>query len=278
MQNIPTHRQVFIGVEDESWLTLFGPPPELEQLFSYSAKIEAAPKLKLAAYGAVHSPHLPVPDLEAIVGKSPILSRSIQSNVQVLCTSTGIPYSASTLRDLYLSVCREIVSSRLKMGMVLRAAAQGLQSNMPVRLNVIGLTQATPIVKRVLDSHKLSVALHDKPAALSEQSEDLRDGSNAIAIVGMAGRFPGSESLEEFWQSLMDGLDAHQEVCTSFFRPISRYLTLHRSPMIDSISRRSTTPQVATKTPCQHDTDASSATQVNLIIDYSTSHPEKRNR
>ncbi|PCG98961.1 Acyl transferase/acyl hydrolase/lysophospholipase [Penicillium occitanis (nom. inval.)] len=203
---------VFTGVEDDSWLTLFGPPPELEQLFSYSAKIEAAPKLKLAAYGAVHSPHLPLPDLEAVVGKSHILSRSIQSNVQVLCTSTGIPYSASTLRDLYLSVCREIVSSRLKMGTALRAAAQGLQCNIPVRLNVIGLTQATPIVKRVLDSHKLSVTLHDKPAALSEQSEDLRDGSNAIAIVGMAGRFPGSESLEEFWQSLMDGLDAHQEI------------------------------------------------------------------
>lgn len=103
------------------------------------------------------------------------------------------------------------------MGTVLKAAAQGLQSNIPVRLNVIGLTQATPIVKRVLDSHKLSVTLHDKPAALSEQPEDLRDGSNAIAIVGMAGRFPGSESLEEFWQSLMDGLDAHQEVCLSSF-------------------------------------------------------------
>jgi hypothetical protein len=213
-QNIPTHRQVFIGVEDESWLTLFGPPPELAQLFSYSNKIEAAPKLKLAAYGAVHSPHLPVPDLEAVVGNSPTLSWSTQSHVQVLCTSTGIPYPASTLRELYLSVCRETVSKRLKMGKVLRAAAQGLQINIPVRLNVIGLTQATPIVKRVLDSHKLSVTLHDNPTALSEQQEDLRDGSNAIAIVGMAGRFPGSENLEGFWQSLMDGLDAHQEVCT----------------------------------------------------------------
>lgn len=103
------------------------------------------------------------------------------------------------------------------MGTVLRAAAQGLQSNIPVRLSVIGLTQATPIVKRVLDSHKLSVTLHDKPLALSEQPEDRRDGSKAIAIVGMAGRFPGSKTLEEFWQSLMDGLDAHQEVCTSCF-------------------------------------------------------------
>lgn len=92
---------------------------------------------------------------------------------------------------------------------------------MPVRLNVIGLTQATPIVKRVLDSHKLSVTLHEKPAAFAEQSKDLRDGSNAIAIVGMAGRFPGSESLEEFWKSLLDGLDAHQEVCTSAFAPSS---------------------------------------------------------
>ncbi|KAE8554282.1 hypothetical protein EYB25_002820 [Talaromyces marneffei] len=215
--NVPTHRQVFIGVEDESWLTLFGPPPELAQLFSYSTKIESAPKLQLAAYGAVHSPHLPIPDLDAVVGNSPILSRSITSQVQVLCTATGIPYSATTLRDLYLSVCREIVHSRLKIGTVLRAAAQGLQTSSPVLLNVIGLTQATPIVKRVLDSHRLSVTLHDKPVGLSEQSEDLRDGSNTIAIVGMAGRFPGSENLEEFWKSLMDGLDAHQEIPSDRF-------------------------------------------------------------
>ncbi len=35
-----------------------------------------------------------------------------------------------------------------------------------------------------------------------------RDYSNAVAIVGMAGRFPGSRNLREFWQKLCDGIES----------------------------------------------------------------------
>ncbi|KAL2831415.1 hypothetical protein BDW59DRAFT_157843 [Aspergillus cavernicola] len=216
-KNTPSHRRVFIGVEEESWLTLFGPPPELSQLFSYSAKIESAPKLKLAAYGAVHAAHLQSPDIDAIVGHSPIVDQPIQSHVQVLSTSTGETYITSTLRELYIQVTREIVQVRLEMNKVLKSAAQRLHSNSPVQLTVVGLTNATPVVKRALDDHKLSVVVHDKPLTTAPVLSDARAGSDSIAIVGMAGRFPGSENLEEFWQTLLDGLDAHEEIPSDRF-------------------------------------------------------------
>ncbi|KAJ0418711.1 hypothetical protein BJY00DRAFT_175444 [Aspergillus carlsbadensis] len=216
-KNTPIHRRVFVGVEEESWLTIFGPPPELAQLFSYSAKVESAPKLKLAAYGAVHSPHLPVPDVEALVGNSSILHRAIPSRVHVLSTSTGEPYAASTLRELYVQVSQEIVQKRLKMNTVLRSAARKLSPTKPVQLAVVGLTNATPIVKRVLDQQRLSVTVHNEPTTVAQPPSDTRAGSNSIAIVGMAGRFPGSEDLEGFWQSLLDGLDAHEEIPSDRF-------------------------------------------------------------
>ncbi|KIA76012.1 polyketide synthase [Aspergillus ustus] len=216
-KSTPSHRNVFIGVEEESWLTLFGPPPEFAQLFSYSAKIESAPKLKLAAYGAVHSPHLPVPDVEAIVGTSSILDRTITSRVQVLSTSTGEPYHPSTLRELFVQVSQEIVQKRLKMNIVLKSAAQRLSPTKPVQLTVVGLTNATPIVKRALDEQRLSVSVLNDPTGVSQPPGDTRAGSNSIAIVGMAGRFPGSEDLEGFWQSLLDGLDAHEEIPSDRF-------------------------------------------------------------
>src|SRR5205823_3448387 len=31
---------------------------------------------------------------------------------------------------------------------------------------------------------------------------------NAVAVVGMAGRFPGARSVEEFWRNLRDGVEA----------------------------------------------------------------------
>lgn len=36
--------------------------------------------------------------------------------------------------------------------------------------------------------------------------------NEAMAIIGMACRFPGSESVDDFWQSLLDGVDAITEV------------------------------------------------------------------
>jgi Beta-ketoacyl synthase, N-terminal domain len=36
--------------------------------------------------------------------------------------------------------------------------------------------------------------------------------SGDIAIVGMAGRFPGSDNLESFWKVLADGMDLHRQV------------------------------------------------------------------
>ncbi|KAL4952403.1 hypothetical protein BDW69DRAFT_185487 [Aspergillus filifer] len=216
-KNTPNHRHVFIGVEEESWVTLFGPPPELAQLFSYSSKVDNAPKLKLAAYGAVHSPHLPVPDIAAVVGSSSVLNRDIPSKVQVLCTSTGEPYHESTLRELYVSVCQEIVQKRLKMNHVLMSAARRLQTAIPVQLTVVGLTNATPIVKRVLDEHKLKVTIDDASVTKAQPPPDIRGGSDSIAIVGMAGRFPGSEDLEQFWQSLLEGMDTHQEIPSDRF-------------------------------------------------------------
>ena len=43
-----------------------------------------------------------------------------------------------------------------------------------------------------------------------------------IAIVGMSGRFPGGENLEEFWKVIEQGLDLHQKV----FTPLSLWVPL----------------------------------------------------
>lgn len=39
-----------------------------------------------------------------------------------------------------------------------------------------------------------------------------RETDDAIAIIGMSGRFPGAESVDELWQVLSEGIDMHKEV------------------------------------------------------------------
>ena len=37
---------------------------------------------------------------------------------------------------------------------------------------------------------------------------ETQDGLEPIAIIGMAGRFPGAKNLNEFWQILRDGVES----------------------------------------------------------------------
>ena len=53
-----------------------------------------------------------------------------------------------------------------------------------------------------------------KPA-MAPQNENSRGGSDLIAIVGMAGRFPGSDTVDGFWEDLMAGKCHIKEVCTT---------------------------------------------------------------
>ena len=39
--------------------------------------------------------------------------------------------------------------------------------------------------------------------------------TNSIAIVGMAGRFPGARSTAEFWQNLRDGVESIRDISES---------------------------------------------------------------
>jgi acyl transferase domain-containing protein len=40
-------------------------------------------------------------------------------------------------------------------------------------------------------------------------AEELLDGTETdIAIVGMAGRFPGADNVEAFWRNLRDGVES----------------------------------------------------------------------
>lgn len=37
---------------------------------------------------------------------------------------------------------------------------------------------------------------------------ETHDGLEPIAIIGIAGRFPGAKNVDEFWQNLRDGVES----------------------------------------------------------------------
>ncbi|MFB9619075.1 SDR family NAD(P)-dependent oxidoreductase [Brooklawnia cerclae] len=77
--------------------------------------------------------------------------------------------------------------------------------------------QASPVAEPVADERSGSapipaVAVVDRPVARQTDPRPARQETDGIAIVGLAGRYPQAESVEEFWQNLVGGVDSITEI------------------------------------------------------------------
>ena len=86
-----------------------------------------------------------------------------------------------------------------------------------VDLFVVGPTAHTSLVQDAFQSAKFNVNVvrsADSPSPIHSK----REGSDLVAIVGMSGRFPGSENIRQFWDLLAQGRDLHEQVNYPFTR------------------------------------------------------------
>lgn len=83
-----------------------------------------------------------------------------------------------------------------------------------VILTPIGPTNTTKYFQKLFTAagvqHSMQVILNTSQNAKVLRSEELADDD--IAIVGMSGRFPEADTLEEFWHVLEEGKDLHRKV------------------------------------------------------------------
>ncbi|KAI9876882.1 MAG: hypothetical protein M1830_005404, partial [Pleopsidium flavum] len=206
---LPLNKKAYISVEANSSATISGPPSTLELLFSDSAVLSSSRKVKLPIAAAYHARHLGDPDIDRIVGNTPLLDDFPTKGSQIISTSSGKPIIANNLRELLRHVIIDILQEPLNWTKVIHAVTSSLSQGQ-ARLTAVGPTNVTKSLYHALTTAGIKVAetgeLQPSPAT------QIREGSGAIAIVGMSGRFPGGETLEEFWKVLEDGLDLHKKV------------------------------------------------------------------
>lgn len=204
-------------------VTISGPPPTLSQL-----KIHLNSNTNLSystghSFGPHHAPHLhklikaeDFLDLKWLSGQD-LAKLHTQSNA--LSTRNGDFYHASSIQELYTQVITDILVSHEDLA-ALFAHNKDILSSMPAgsRLLIFGpLSNQEPIML-ALQSHlppSCIETLIRGPSFLSvsNRTNNGTQEKECIAIVGMSGRFPGAENLEEFWKIIKEGLDMHKEVC-----------------------------------------------------------------
>jgi len=214
---LPNHRHVYVAAITGDGFTVSGPPSSLDLLLSQSLRdLESASPVRSPLSGPLHAPHLPLPDLEDILGELKTLDIPLKSKVRVISTSSGNIIEGH--HDVWALLWKCLVdilqlpSDLVAVCSQLQALAHGQSFHV---MSFGSSTFATYL------QHSIpSLRLHEDPLITGSYLEH-RELDNPIAIVGMSGRFPGADSTDELWQLLLQGLDTHKEV---------------RAPIIESLT------------------------------------------
>ena len=179
-----------------------GAPSTLAHLMKFSKELEEAPKVKTDTNGAVHTEYMPKFDLDSVLGKSPLLDTPITSKARIISPASCKPYQHSTLRSLLGEIMIDIAHNILRINDTAEECISGIFGKRSVSLTVVGPTGHLAAVQRSLKSRGLEheIRQHRNP----EEKLTTRGGSDLTAIVGMAGRFPGSETVEGFFEDLIE--------------------------------------------------------------------------
>lgn len=190
----------------DRWSTVIGPPSVLEIVIHQCPALKHLPKNELSIHALQHIVTVSQTDLDYIVGNSALHDTLLVPNFRVW----GIddPHANYTCwRDLLKAVVFQVLSLPLDITKVIRQFNTWLGPRHR-EVKVIGPSSHTPYLINATKSMGSTISLHgDKSLETSHLA-----GSGRIAIVGMAGRGPGSDNLEEFWNVIMSKQDLCQEI------------------------------------------------------------------
>lgn len=209
---MPSYKRIYISAESDSSTTISGPPSVLALFTSSSETLSNVPKVSLRIAAAFHAIHLRKPDVERIIGTSPLLvGKTLKMNARIISTSSGVRFAADTLSALLPLVVDDILQNPLYWTKTLQSLITSLGKAADVALTAFGPTNVTKSLRRTLESSGIELT-ETKDIETPSVCGHVVGESDDIAIIGMSCRLPGSDNLEEFWDVLEQGRDLHTTV------------------------------------------------------------------
>jgi hypothetical protein len=155
---------------------------------------------------------VPKIDVAKVLGKSRLLCHPIDlAKARMISPGSCVRYQHLTLGSLLEEVVEDIAHNVLYVTESIRGCVSNLDRKSKVKLTMMGPTNHLGSIKHALKTCRIEYQLNQPSVVMS--NEMARSGSDLIAIVGMSGRFPGSETVEGFWEDLIAGKCHIKEVC-----------------------------------------------------------------
>lgn len=192
--------------------------------------------------------------------------------IPVLSTTSEERITATSSRQLFEQVLNEALNETLRFDRVLDGCVASVRGSDASVCRIVPLGPINSIhgvVSVLKKGTEASIVLeNDSPFMTAKLPYNRRTPGNLaeskLAIVGMAGRFPGAADHEKFWQLLEQGLDVHREV--RLLR--SRGQTCTRKRLSDHLTRfrkSDSTPKHILTLPVRRETQRTRPMDVSLM-------------
>jgi len=215
-------KRAYIGQVLPEGIVIAGPPSTLDTLSQSQTWVlaQAATSPAAPARCLMFGRHLPSVDDAQIVGSSPALHTVTVQRPLYSAHSVTDSLPAETFGDTLRLAVADIGHKPARVEDAFRAVAAVLQKkgNEDVILTTVGSTWDTSKVRSILEQHGQSVSVGEYEPTPKPFGNDIDNvPRHEIAVVGMSGRFPESDTLDELWELLESETTVDKEIPPSRF-------------------------------------------------------------
>ncbi|KAK3319477.1 beta-ketoacyl synthase [Cercophora scortea] len=214
---LPSAARPYISAYSSNTITVSGSPSSLARLVE-SEELKGIRSKKLPVYGPLHAPHLYTDaNIDEIVKGLGSNSTDEREEHLTFLSSTGVMVKGPDFASLLRAAVDAIVAQPMRFPELLDQLQTHITTVSPKSVDMFPI--ATTVDRMIQNTFKntpvVSLLSIPPPPATQQQTETSPPNPKTpkLAIIGMAGRFPGgANSTEAFWDILHEGLDVHKSV------------------------------------------------------------------
>ncbi|KAK7918361.1 polyketide synthase [Apiospora marii] len=216
----PTNGATVFNVDNAGGsVSIGGPPKTLKALFSESDGFKKTKNVAMKKIqGMWHTDR--VYGTEHVGPVIPEFDSKRELHMPLISPVSGEPFRETEAGPLLEQIMQEILTERVRWDLIIDTVSRQLKHMMPESAQLVSI-QPSHYNHNLVERWRAELphaAVSDlalMPAALdlplgTSPPKDTR--SSKLAVVGMACRFPGADSPDEFWERLMRGDDMHRPV------------------------------------------------------------------
>lgn len=226
IRSVPNLKRARVGIRGDSWGTIIGPPSVLDLCLEHAAMKDLV-KQRLPIYSMQHNYRLSQSHRGYIAGTSNLHRRLVHPGFRIWGLQESHSNTPIDWGQLLLSVVDSAFSNRVDLVEMVEGLNSRLGSDLPqVQLRIIDPTWFAGSLERKLKTTRRRVVsvqhtvlgtegreeAGNTSAGASGTSSGVPNYEGRIAVVGMSGRAPECDDLEQYWQVIKDGRDLAREI------------------------------------------------------------------